>query len=55
MTSLHSLIAVGPLPPSVAPTAQALLDLVEDLQSEVLWETGIYEIVDFSDEVAMAA
>lgn len=46
MTTLQSLIAVGPLPPSVAPDASTLLCLVRDLQSDVLWESGVYEIID---------
>jgi hypothetical protein len=49
MVTLHSLLAVGPLPPSVAPDATSLLDLVLDLQSDVLWETGVYEIGEWMD------
>lgn len=46
MVTLQSLIAVGPLPPSVAPDATSLLDLLVDLESDVLWESGIYEVAD---------
>lgn len=49
MVTLKSLLAVGPLPPSAAPNASTLAELVADLQSEVLWESGVYAIADWAD------
>jgi hypothetical protein len=46
MMTLHSLLAVGPLSATAATNSASLIELVVDLQSDVLWETGMYEIVE---------
>lgn len=45
--TLERLIAVGPLSPKIARSARELADLIEAVETGLLMESGVYEIVDY--------
>ena len=46
--TLAQLIALGPLNPTVARTAEELAELIDAVECGLLMESGVYEISDYA-------